>query len=52
MRTVYSSNLIPTPFPDDKMDVDAPEVEEVTFTLVINKKGKEKAKAFFFSFFF
>jgi len=53
MRTVYGSNLIPTPFPDDKMDVDAPKVEEVTFTLVINKKGKEKAKAsFFFLFFF
>ena len=52
MGTVYGPNPIPTPFPDDKMDVDAPEVEEVTFTLVINKKGKEKAKAFFFPFFF
>ena len=27
------------------MEVDVPEVEEVAFTLVTNKKGKEKAKA-------
>jgi len=44
MRTVYGSNLIPTPSSDVEMRVDAPEVEEVTFTLVTNKKGKRKAR--------
>ena len=44
MRTVYGPNPIPTPFPDVKMVVDVPEVEEVAFTLVTNKKGKRKAK--------
>jgi len=47
MRTVYGSNLIPTSSPDVKMRVDAPEVEEVTFTLVTNKKSKRKAKVSF-----
>jgi len=47
MRTVYGPNPIPTPSPDVEMEVDAPEVEEVTFTLVTNKKGKEKAKVSF-----
>ena len=46
MRTVYGSNPSPTPSPDVKMEVDVPEVEEVTFTLVTNKKCKGKAKAF------
>jgi len=45
MRTVYSSNPIPTSSSDVEMDIDAPEVEEVAFTLVTNKKGKRKAKA-------
>jgi len=44
MRTVYGSNLIPTPSSDVEMRVDAPEVEEVTFTLVTNKKSKRKAR--------
>ena len=44
MRTVYSPNPIPTPSLDVEMDIDAPEVEEVAFTLVTNKKGKRKAK--------
>jgi len=45
MRTVYGPNPIPTPSSDVEMVVDALEVEEVTFTLVTNKKGKRKAKA-------
>jgi len=44
MRTVYSSNLIPTPSPDVEMVVDAPEIEEVTFILVTNQKSKKKTK--------
>jgi len=44
MRTVYGSNPIPTLSPDVEMVVDVPEVEEVAFTLVTNKKGKKKAK--------
>ena len=46
MRTIYGPNPIPTLFSDVEMDVDVPEVEEVVFTLVTNKKGgKGKAKA-------
>ena len=45
MRTVYGPNSIPTPSSDMEMDIDTPEVEEVAFTLVTNKKGKRKAKA-------
>ena len=44
MKTVYSSNSIPTPSPNVEMVVDVPEVEEVAFTLVTNKKCKRKAK--------
>jgi len=44
MRTVYGPVPISTPTPDVEMAVDAPEVEEVTFTLVINKKRKGKGK--------
>jgi len=44
IRTVYGPNPIPTLSLDVKMEVDIPEVEEVTFTLVTNKKGKGKAK--------
>ena len=45
MRTVYGPNPISTSSPDVEMDVDAPEAEEVAFTLVTNKKGgKGKAK--------
>ena len=44
IRTVYGPNPIPTPFPDVKMEINVPEVEEVAFTLVTNKKGKRKAK--------
>ena len=44
MRTVYGPNPISTPSPDVEMDVDAPEAEEVTFTLVTNKKHKGKGK--------
>jgi len=46
MRTVYSSNLIPTQFSDVKMAVDVPETAEIAFTLVTNKNSKKKAKAF------
>ena len=45
MRTVYGPNPVSTLSPDVEMDVDAPEAEEVAFTLVTNKKGgKRKAK--------
>ena len=40
MRTIS----ILTPSPDIEMVTDAPEVEEVTFTLVTNKKSKKKGK--------
>jgi len=36
MRTVYSPAPVPTPSPNVEMAVDAPEAEEVTFTLVTN----------------
>ena len=45
MRTVYGPNPISTPPPDVEMEVDVLEVEKVAFTLVTNKKRKEKAKA-------
>ena len=44
MRTVYSPVPVPTSFPDVEMAVNAPEAEEVTFTLVTNKKHKGKGK--------
>ena len=44
MRTIYGPNPIPASSPDVEMEVDVPEVEEVAFTLVTNKKGKGKAK--------
>ena len=47
MRTVYGPIPIPTPSPDVEMAVDAPEVEEVAFTLITNQKCKRKGKAFF-----
>jgi len=47
MRTVYGPIPIPTPSPDVEMAVDAPEVEEVAFTLITNQKCKGKGKAFF-----
>ena len=40
MRTVYSPVPVPTPSPDVEMAIDTPEAEEVTFTLVTNKKRK------------
>jgi len=45
MRTVYGPNPIPTPSSDVEMEVDVPEVEEVTFTLVTNKKSKGKVSS-------
>ena len=48
MKTVYGPVLIPTPSPDIEMAVDAPEMEEVAFTLITNKKYKDKGKVFFF----
>jgi len=36
MRTVYGSIPVPTPSPDVKMAVNAPEAEEVAFTLATN----------------
>ena len=44
MRTVYGPVPVPTPSPDVEMAVDAPEAEEVAFTLVTNKKHKGKGK--------
>ena len=44
MRTVYSPVPVPTPSPNVEMAVDAPEAEEVTFTLVTNQKHKCKGK--------
>ena len=42
---MYSPNPIPTLSSDVEMDVDVPEVEEVTFILVTDKnRGKGKAK--------
>jgi len=45
MRTVYGPVPVPTPSPDVEMAVDAPEAEEVAFTLVTNQKCKGKGKA-------
>ena len=42
IRTVYGPVPVPTPTPDVEMAVDAPEAEEVAFTLVTNKKHKGK----------
>jgi len=44
MRTVYGPVPVPTPSPDVEMAVDALEAEEVAFTLVTNKKHKDKGK--------
>jgi len=46
MRTIYSPVPIPVPTlsPDVEMAVDAPEAEEVAFTLVTNQKYKGKGK--------
>jgi len=44
IRTVYGLVPVPTPSPDVEMAVDAPETEEVAFTLVTNKKRKGKGK--------
>ena len=44
MRTIYGPIPVPTPSPDVEMAVDAPEAEEVAFTLVTNKKRKGKGK--------
>ena len=46
MRTIYSPVPVPvpTPSPDVEMAVDAPEAEEVAFTLVTNQKYKGKGK--------
>ena len=44
MRTVYSPVPVPTPSPNVEMAVDAPEAEEVAFTLVTNKKRRDKGK--------
>ena len=44
MRTVYGSVPVPTPSPNVEMAVNAPEAEEVAFTLVTNQKRKGKGK--------
>jgi len=45
MRTVYNPVPISTPSSDIEIAVDAPEIEEVAFTLVTNQKCKDKNKA-------
>ena len=44
IRTVYGSNPVLTPSSGVEMDVDAPETEKATFTLITNKK-RDKGKA-------
>jgi len=44
MRTIYGSNLIPTPFSDVEIAINIPKAKEVLFTLVTNKKCMEKRK--------
>ena len=44
IRTIYGPVPIPTPSPDVEMAVNAPEAEEVAFTLVTNQKCKGKDK--------
>ena len=45
MKTVYSPNSTPAPSSNIEIVVDTLRVEEVAFTLVTNKKDKEKVKA-------
>ena len=45
-RTIYSPDFVLKSFSNIKIAVNIPEIEEVTFTLVSNKKHKEKNKAF------
>jgi len=47
MRTVYGPVPVSTPSPNVEMAVDAPEAEEVAFTLVTNQKRKSKDKVLF-----
>jgi len=47
MRTVYGPVSILTLSPDVEIVINAPEVEEVAFTLVTNQKCKGKSKVFF-----
>jgi len=51
MRTVYGPNPVPILSPDVEMAVDAPEAEEVTFTLVTKKKGQRKDESIFSLFY-
>ena len=48
MRTIYSSNLVLIFSSNVEMAADVLKIEEVTFTLVTNKKYKRKGKVFFF----
>jgi len=52
IRNIYGPGLIPTFSSDIEIAVDVPEAEKATFTLVSNKKYKEKSKASFFYFMF
>jgi len=49
MKTIYGPDLIPTSSFDVEMAGNSPEAEDIAFTLVINKKCKEKGKVFSFS---
>ena len=44
MKTIYSSDLVLISSSNIEMAVNALEAEEVTFTLVTNKKYKRKSK--------
>ena len=45
IETIYSADLIPMPFSNIKIAIN---LQEVTFTLVTNKKYKRKSKVSFF----
>ena len=47
IKTIYGSDLVSTSSLHIEMAVNVPDAEEVAFTLVSNKKYKEKSKAFF-----
>ena len=47
IRNIYSPDLILTSSSNIKITIDILEAEEVTFTLVFNKKHKRKSKVFF-----
>ena len=47
IKTIYGPDLVSTFFLHIEMAVNVPNAKEVAFTLVSNKKYKEKGKVFF-----